>query len=94
MFHNMPYLKLMALSNSMSKLLCFMHQSFVTMTPMGPGNSMDTDFSLCKARVYARHCGDNLMVKALLKSQQLNVKLVQPVWTWNQKPCYTMALQG
>ena len=28
---------------------------------MGPGNSRDIDYSLCKARVYARHCGDILI---------------------------------
>ena len=44
---------------------CIWNQSFVT-TPTGPentgpGNSGDIDFSLCKARVYARYCGDSLM---------------------------------
>ena len=29
---------------------------------------------------------------ALLKSQQLNVKLPQPVWAWNLKPCGSKAL--
>ena len=37
------------------------------------------DFSLCKARVYAQHCGDIFMVKvlpeALLRSWQVNVNL-------------------
>ena len=41
----------------------------------GEGNSGDIDFSLYKAPVYARHCGESLMVKvlpkALLKSRQL-----------------------
>ena len=36
------------------------YQSFVT-TPTGPGNSRDIDFSHCKTRVYAWHCGDSLM---------------------------------
>ena len=27
----------------------FMHQSFVTTAPTGPGNSGDIDFPLCKA---------------------------------------------
>ena len=36
------------------------HQSILTI-PTGPGNSGDIDFSLCKARVYAWHCGDSLM---------------------------------
>ena len=31
-------------------------------------NGGDTDFSLCKARVYAWHCGDSVMVKALPKA--------------------------
>ena len=39
-----------------------MHQSILTTCiPTGPGNSGDIDFSLCKARVYAWHCGDSLM---------------------------------
>ena len=54
-----------------------MHQSFATTSPSGPGNSGDIDFSLSKARVYAQHCRDTLMVKALLKSplksRQVNV---------------------
>ena len=54
-----------------------MHQSFATTSPSGPGNSGDIDFSLSKAQVYAQHCRDTLMVKALrkspLKSQQVNV---------------------
>ena len=58
-------------------LLGFMHQSFATTSPSGPGNSGDIDFSLSKAQVYAQHCRDTLMVKALrkspLKSRQVNV---------------------
>ena len=54
-----------------------MHQSFATTSPAGTGNSGDIDFSLSKARVYAQHCRDTLMVKALpkspLKSRQVNV---------------------
>ena len=54
-----------------------MHQSFATTSPSGLGNSGDIDFSLSKARVYAQHCRDTLMVKALrkspLKAQQVNV---------------------
>ena len=38
--------------------MCIMHQSFVTTAPMGPGNSRDFDFSLCKAWIYAMQCGD------------------------------------
>ena len=60
-----------------------MHQSFVIKAPMGPGNNGDIDFYLCKVCVYAWHCGDSLMVKALLKAQlkswQLNLKLLQLV---------------
>ena len=65
---------------------CNMHQSFVTTVPTVLGNSGDFDFFLRQARVYARHCGDSLMVKALLKSGKLNVKteLLWPVWEWNQ----------
>ena len=60
-----------------------MRQSILTI-PTGPWNTGDIDFSLCKARVYAWHCGDSLMSgQALLKSQQLNVKLLLPVWAWN-----------
>ena len=55
----------------------FMHQSFATTSPSGPGNRGDIDFSLSNARVYAQHCRDTLMVKALpkspLKSRQVNV---------------------
>ena len=58
-------------------LVEIMHQSFATTSPSGPGNSGDIDFSLSKARVYAQHCRDTLMVKALpkspLKSRQVNV---------------------
>ena len=58
-----------------------MHQSFVT---HNLENSGDIDFSLCQAWVYARHCRDILMVKALpkalFKSWQVNVKLPWPVW--------------
>ena len=53
---------------------CNMHQSFVTTTPTVLGNSGDIDVFLRQARVYARYCGDSLMVKALLKSRKLNVK--------------------
>ena len=64
-----------------------MHQSFVTTVPMRPGNSGDTciDFFLCKARVYAQHCGNNFMIKALFKSWQANVKLPRPSGHENQK---------
>ena len=67
-----------------------MHQSVVTTVPMQV-NSGNIDFSLCKARVYAKHCGNIFMIKdlpkTLLKSRQaLNGKLPKPVWTWNQKP--------
>ena len=57
-----------------------MHQSFATTSPSGPGNSGDIDFSLSKARVYAQHCRDTLMVKALRKSplkfRQVNVNFL------------------
>ena len=66
------------------------HQSFVTTASMGPGNSGDFDFSLCKTRVYVWHCGDIFVVKslpkALLISRQANVKLQRLVLAWNQKP--------
>ena len=55
-----------------------MQQSFVTTVPTRPGYSKDLDFSLCKARVYAQHCRDISMVKALLKSWQLNMKWAAP----------------
>ena len=62
--------------NNLSHAL-LMHQSFATTSPSGPGNSGDIDFSLSKARVYAQHCRDTLMFKALpkspLKSRQVNV---------------------
>ena len=62
---------------SSGTFVLLMHQSFATTSPSGPGNSGDIDFSLSKARVYARHCRDTLMVKALpkslLKSRQVNV---------------------
>ena len=44
-----------------------MHQSFATTAPLGPGNSGDIDFSLCKALVYAPHCGDIFYVISLVK---------------------------
>ena len=62
--------------------------------PMGPGNSGDIDFSLCKARVYAQHCGDIFMVKALFKSRWVTVKLPLPVWAWKHKHCDSTALRG
>ena len=34
----------------------------------------DFDFSFCKVWVYAQYCGDIFMVKALLKSWEVNVK--------------------
>ena len=45
-----------------------MHQSFVTTASAEPGNSEDIGFALCKARVYAQHCWDIFMVKALPKT--------------------------
>ena len=70
-----------------------MHQSFVTM-----GNSGGTEFSFCKARVYAQYCMDIFMLKALpkalLESWQVNVKLPWPVWAWSQKPSGSTALHG
>ena len=67
-----------------------MHQSFATTSPSGPGNSGDIDFSLSKARVYARHCRDTLMVKALpkslLKSQQVNVNFHGHIGTGIKTP--------
>ena len=58
----------------------------------------DFYFSLCKARVYAWHCGEIFMVrslpKALFISWQVNVKLQWLVWACNQKPCSFMALWG
>ena len=75
-----------------------MHQSFVTMAPTGLGNSGDLHFSLCKTRVYARHCGDIFMVKVLpnvlLKSWYVNVKLLWPLWAWSQKPRSSTAMRG
>ena len=71
-----------------------LHQSFVTTAPIGSGNSRDIDFPLCKARIYAQHCGDIFMVKALFKSRWVTVKLHRLVWAWKQKPCGSMALPG
>ena len=34
------------------------------MAATGPGNSGGIDFSLCKTRVYAVHCGDMIMSKS------------------------------
>ena len=74
-----------------------MHQTFVTMAPMALGNSGDFDFSLCKARVYAQHCGDifivKVLLKALLKSGQVNVKLHAGLGM-ESKPRCSMALWG
>ena len=58
-----------------------MHQSFVTTdtATTGLGNSRDIDFPLCKDRVYVQQCGDISMVKALLKSWQVILKLAWPV---------------
>ena len=67
-----------------------------TINAPGP-NSGDIDFSLRKAWVYAQHCREIFMFKsqpkALLKSQQENVKLPQPAWAWNQKPRISTALR-
>ena len=70
-----------------------MHLSFVTTVPTGLGNSGDIDFPLCKAWVYVQQCGDISMVKALLKSRQVILKLVRPVSAWNQKPCCSTSLR-
>ena len=51
-----------------------------------PPRSPDIDFSLCKARVYAQHCGIIFIIKALLKSWQANVKLPRPSGHENQQP--------
>ena len=56
-------------------LLSVMHQSST-----GLGNSGDIDFPLCKARVYVQQCGDISMVKALLKSRQVILKLARPIF--------------
>ena len=58
-----------------------MHQSFVTTAaaPTGLGNSVDIDFPLCKARVYVQQWGNISMVKAVLKSRQVILKLALPV---------------
>ena len=45
-----------------------MHQSFVVLAPMGPGNSGAFNFSVFKALLNALHCGDKFMVKSLLKA--------------------------
>ena len=74
-------------------LLGIMHQSFVTTAPTGLGNNGDIDFPLCKARVYVQQCGDISMVKALLKSRQVILKLARPVWAWNQKPRCSTSLR-
>ena len=59
-------------------------------------NNGDIDFCLRQARVYARHCGDSLMVKALLKSRKLNVKteITLAEVGMESKPCHSMTLQG
>ena len=48
--------------------LQFLYQSFVITGSSGQWNCRDIDFSLCEARVYAYHCGDILMIKALSKA--------------------------
>ena len=54
----------------------------------GQGMSGDNDFFLCKARVYAQHCWEILMTKALpqalLKSRQVNANLSRPV-AWHNR---------
>ena len=81
----------------LSNIHCTLCTSLTTAS-MGPGNSGNIDFSLCKAGVYAQHCGDIFMVKALPKawliSQPVHVKLPQSVWAWNQKPHSSTALWG
>ena len=67
-----------------------MHWSFVTTAHTGTGNSRDFDFCLCKARIYSQQYGDifmvNVLTKPLPKSQQVNVKLLRPVWVWIKSP--------
>ena len=72
-----------------------MHQSFVTTAPTVLENSGDIDFFVRQTRVYARHCGDSFMVKALLKSRKLNVKtkITLAGVGLESKPCHSMTLQ-
>ena len=46
----------------------FMHQSFASPAPPGPGNSGAFNFSIFKARLKARHCRARVLVKPLLKA--------------------------
>ena len=50
---------LQKIKTEVTSMLCT-GQSFVTTAHMGPGpgNSENIDFPLCKAQVYARHCGE------------------------------------
>ena len=80
-------------------LLFLMHQSLVITGPSGPGNSGDIDFPLCKVQIYAQHCGNILMIKAmskaLLKSRQVmqlfvecldSLHLISNTSTWTYAP--------
>ena len=52
-------------------LKCFgelMHQSFVSLAPLGPGNSGAYNLSIFKAPLKARHCGARDLVKFLLNA--------------------------
>ena len=45
-----------------------LHQSFVSMAPLGPGNREVFNFSVFKALLKARHCWVRFVVKSLLKA--------------------------
>ena len=61
-------------------------------------NSGDIDFSLCKTRVYAQHCGDIFMVKVSPTKSPAQIPAgkyeITPASTWNQNPSGSKALQG
>ena len=71
-----------------------MHQSFVTMAPVGPGNSRDFKQNPDKFTALQGHFVVKTMPKTLLLSWQVNVKLQPQASAWNQKPHRVRALWG
>ena len=54
--------------------------------PLGPGNSGDIDFSICKALVKSLHCRDFVSVKSLLKVPT-PWELLPDSWAFIMNPC-------
>ena len=75
-----------------------MHQSFVATAPTGPGNSGASIFLDAKPRQMPCAVGPFLWLKPLsndlLKSQQVNLKILLDVQMWNQKLGSYPALRG